>query len=423
MDGPEKCLLRFPHGYQGQRHLDMFTEIHVESVLSGQVLAQYARRAWQRLRYKHPSMAAHSIIDRLEYKKPTQVDLWDWLQETFIVLDKPHVSVYEVINAPHNQRTPTMFFLLQSATFVLYVPHHYNDALGMAIFCNDFLQEISKDVIEPQKNPQFGDEASNLAPCLEEVECVEPTPEHRAKVRSALKDLWTTSGSLSPRSTTHEVFPGKTNWQDLILDDIETSRLVHSAKANNITVTHAVHAALVQATATQDQKCRKDFLSAIFFNQRSYTGQYPGKICLDFALRIGVWGIKIRPLWFMLTADLLKEKYESLKNEHYPTSLTWSEFTSHFLSGNSNSIVHIITSPGRLDRYVSMDYGPIQVKNIHFILQHQMQGIIAIIQSFAGRLRLRVEYNESYFRQEDITGYLALVKRELFTGMRMVDMI
>ncbi|KAB8270148.1 hypothetical protein BDV30DRAFT_241674 [Aspergillus minisclerotigenes] len=408
MDGRERCLLRFPHGYQGQRHLDMFTEIHVESVLSGQVLAEYARRAWQRLRYKNPSMAAISITDRLEYKIPTQADLRDWLQETFIILDKPHVSIYEVVNAPNNKRIPTMFFLLQSTTFVLYVPHHYNDALGMAIFCNDFLQEISKDMVEPQKNPQFGDETSNLAPCLEDVERVEPTPECRTKVRSALKDLWTTSGSLSPRSTTHEVFPGKTNWQDLILDEIETSRLVHSAKANNITVTHAVHAALAQATATQDQKCRKDFLCAIFLNQRPYTRQYAGKTCRDFALRIGVWGIKIRPLWFMLTADLLKEKYESLKKEDYPTSLTWSEFTSHFLSGNSNSIMHIITSPGCLDRYVSMDYGPIQVKNIHFTLQHQIPGIIAIIQSFAGCLRLRVEYNESYFRREDITGYLAL---------------
>ena len=123
------------------------------------------------------------------------------------------------------------------------------DGIGGINFLNNFFAAVAKP-----RPTEFGHEGKNLTPCRDEaasfitagIGCNESQTNQAAT--DLLATLTDNMPSLGLPSDSQAVMPQGTRRLDHKLDTITTSRVVSACKAMNVTVTVAVHSAMIQAT-------------------------------------------------------------------------------------------------------------------------------------------------------------------------------
>ncbi|PLB44185.1 hypothetical protein P170DRAFT_479951 [Aspergillus steynii IBT 23096] len=416
LDGCEIALkMLTTRGYAGKRHGDISIEVQFETYLSKGALIAHAKKAWTRLRSQYPNVAASTEGNKLVYWTPDKegLEIETWLRETFHVIDDNQFGIREVLNSCWGTEKPCMFLLPALSTFLIYSPHHYGDGMGLEVLADGLLTGVAWDVAHPESKVHWGDEVRNLAPGLSSARPLGVAPvESQAKSSSAMAAAWNTPNALSPRSTRKIGQLGRTNWYDINFSRAESDRIFTAARANNFSVTHVVHAALINATAAQYQTSSRDkeYLSLIAAMQGNRDLGKP-----EYAMRFDMWIMKTRPGSFLSTAKSLREEYRTFANDKFLARLAWTNIAKYLnnTSALPPPLIHVVTSVGRLDQTVKPNYGPMRVKDVNFSVQDQSAGTFNVIRTFLGRLGVRVFYNEGFHQLINIMDYANGVRQEL----------
>lgn len=209
------------------------------------------------MRFDHPQIASFAREGSRMYQTPDSESLASWLTGTFLIVRD--VAVEDLLASLRPTRFPSLYYLPQSSEILVQVPHWYIDGIGAISLLNNIFDAIARP-----RQVVFGAEGKNLSLGIEEAANLSyvSTEFHD---QAAAKLLAKYTSNLPSTGLPLEIpnqAPGPTRRLEIKLrpDFLHSLRSACTAKA--ITITAAVHAALIAST----QQLASDSLKG-----RSYT--------------------------------------------------------------------------------------------------------------------------------------------------------
>ena len=200
------------------------------------------KHAWRTLRHLQPQMAAYMRGDCMVYDAPQSASLESWLDETFIV--ETVLSVDELLGSPRASQLPTLHFLPKTSEVLFCASHWRIDAIGATSLMNLLFR-----FLEEPPHVSFRDEHMNLSPGRDEAAIL---PQHVSQeddnaATSLVMEYTTNLPSLGlPVELVNEVSGSCCRIETRLSSAITTS-VIAACKAKDITVTTAIHAAMLVA--------------------------------------------------------------------------------------------------------------------------------------------------------------------------------
>ena len=283
--------------------------LHFSSQISDPAPA--LRTAWKRLRYEYPHIAAYGSGDAYVYDVPrTDADVEAWLDETFIVVEAAGAEVVEV-----RSELARLFYFPATAEVVFRSSHWRIDGIGTCHLLNRLLALLA-DSREREAAVQFGDEWKNLCVGLDEaigaVASDFVTPEMEQAATDILMGYVNNLPTIGLPVQRDGSACGSARC-GIKLSSQLTSAVVARCKDLGLSVTTAVHAAIVCATDAERYgnlpSTTKKYTSWSTFDLRRYLpAPYNGAIHAVSIFHTGI-PITITPSNFLETATQLRAIY------------------------------------------------------------------------------------------------------------------
>lgn len=222
----------------------------LEMIASIEDIKSALKHAWKIMRYDHPQIACIACGDTNVYEVPDIAALDAWLAETFIVAPAS-ATRKELLGSFRPSALATLHYLPHTSEIIIRTSHWRIDYIGGL----SLLHKLLTACIEP-RHIHFGDERKNLSPSRDKTakSGSSDTLESPAIIEErgrAVTDLLTPLANLPsiglPTRNPHQP-PGSTLRSEMTLEASTTSAIVSASKKRGLTVTAAVHAALVVAT-------------------------------------------------------------------------------------------------------------------------------------------------------------------------------
>lgn len=397
---------------------DMITSVRAQTSLSTDMLIDHARSAWEQMRQIHPMIAAECDGQQYTYQSPTsRREVEGWLDRSFVVTSgsfhKPG-RVYNDYSILSPSDKPVLYYFRGESRFVLRCPHVHADGASTCILLNDFLAELAC-LCEGRQSASrpFGDEVHNLpVGAVEAAGIQQPTAtgSGHSPVHISDHDLrMSTLGDVSDPK------PGRV--QVLQFSESETTQILHRGRETGLGLTTLVHTALLQACKNMRVSPSQDMHTSVTgFNLRdrcnpSLPDSIGGKA---FASRVVVWPYQVRVGDYWDTAAALKGEYRNLaqnKDQIIGKSIDClREFLPSLLKDEPPFFASFI---GDLSPFWSARYGPLQVNEAWITLIPMTAMMYLVVQTFNGRLAIRLSYNEAYRSDEQVAEFLERVRGEL----------
>ncbi|OHE95050.1 hypothetical protein CORC01_09707 [Colletotrichum orchidophilum] len=280
------------------------------------LLKQRLREAWKVLRFEHPMIAVELGHDGQSLLYASTVDqnssLEDWLAETFIVEtdeQRPAGAVFSELRPP---RLMELRFLPNTGELLLRSSHWRIDGAGCSLLMDRFFDIMAT---EEMGSLAWGEEISRLPPALEDALQLpsESSPEHQKWGSEWISDFGSASPSVGlPCRPNPERNPGSPGRELLVLSEEDTATLVSACKTAGITVTAALHAAVILQTREMApaETRSNNFMDVLMCDLRSYlpepynTSAYAVIICS--MPQLGVFG-SLAERDFLGTARIVME--------------------------------------------------------------------------------------------------------------------
>lgn len=235
---------------------------------------QDVQNAWRALRQRYPQIAATAdeTGTRFCYTVPSQTELEYWVQETFIVDDESSADERYQEEPPSSRFL--LFYFPKKRELLFRMPHWRIDGVGLMYVQDAFLQILANR--PPATIYLDGSEAKNLSPSLDEAAAVPPgvTPETTQATNEEVAVYQNGQPSISI-ATLPNVLPTNPRRLSTCFSPESTSRIISTCKSRGLTVTTALHAALVVTTLPYMQH---DFDSA---TRGQNGGKYTGFNAID----------------------------------------------------------------------------------------------------------------------------------------------
>lgn len=208
---------------------------------STETIIDLVRRAWVRILYEQPQLAATFDYGTgtATYTTITETSLDSWLQETFIV-----TQAEETYKCAVPRDKPILCVNPNTREMLFRTPHSYLDGMGTVLLWSDLISHIANAT----PSPMFGDKIHSLAPVFEVAAAVPAT--QPADLELGKKMM--TDFIFGPPSIGLPFRPGPSashSISEIRLSVEDSDKIVKACRKRGITVTHAVHAALILATA------------------------------------------------------------------------------------------------------------------------------------------------------------------------------
>ena len=377
------------------------------------------RQAWKTLRYDCPHLACALYEDTIVYEVPDQPALDDWLNETFIVV--PAATTKENLLASFRPTAlATLHYFPHTSEIMLHTSHWRFDGVGAI----SLLHNLFTAMAEPRQI-QFGDEGKCLSPGRDEAANFISSDE---KAKEAAKDLFmqliTNLPSIGFPAQNLDQPSGGTRRCELVLDIGSTSAIVSGSKKRGLTVTTALHAALLIALE-QLNSCHssspKIYTTYGVFNIRSLL-KPPFNDSTAHPAGTHLIGL---PLVVQLStyadhATKLKEFYK----QRLPPSID-SHIDQGIIVDYTNMTAElagqppppelpapsepILSSLGLMDRYLKPNYGKIAVKEFWVGVEETTPQMACYLWTWQGRMTLSALYNETFYDEGFVQDLLRLV--------------
>ena len=225
----------------GREHVPVSICVRLETSLED--LPSRLVQAWKMLRYECPSMAAVVEDGKKVYHAPDAAEVQEWLARTFITIgnawaDHSFSDLQTVYEA-------TLFYFASTFEVLIRAPHYTLDGIGAMMAMDTFLTFLA----DP-KPVTFGAEAANLTPPLAlAIKVSPPTALQLASTEAALQTWKDSHPSINLPLTGHRRPHGLPRRLVHVFDPPTSAALLAACKARDLTITHAVQAAFVLATA------------------------------------------------------------------------------------------------------------------------------------------------------------------------------
>lgn len=205
------------------------------------------QNAWKALRKQYPQIAAmpDESGTRFRYSVPSSTELDAWVQETFVV--DQGSSANDIYEKEQPSSLFLLFYLPQARELLFRVPHWRIDGIGLMYLQTAFLRILSNG--PPEKIQLDGSEAKYLAPSLDQAAAVQ-LETTAATSKAADEELGVFLRGLPSISTPTlpNVIPTTPRRLMSYFSEETTQRIISACKSRGLTVTAAIHSALVVAT-------------------------------------------------------------------------------------------------------------------------------------------------------------------------------
>jgi len=407
----------------GREHFSLTSTVKFRFDLSLGDVAKALKQAWRSTRFRYPQIAAFAQGDTYVYEVPDSTALNSWLAQTFI-LESSTLTTDELQASFEPQKLATLHYLPQSSEILFHTAHWRIDGMGTLQFWNSFFEMLANPV-----SVEFGEEYRNLTIALDEVANVpkQVTPEMEQVSTARLMEFLTILPSIG-LPTLPEQIPGATRRHEVEFDPQCTSAIIAKCKREEISVTAAIHGAVVSATQEMADPSvpASKYTTFTFFDLREHC-PFPndGK---DYAFSVFHIGLpaSFQPSTFLSNAKELKKIYA--RPFSTPDENLWA-----FLPCYVDMVTKMVSQPpppdtlpasegnlsslGLIDKYVKAKYGKIEI--VDFWLGVEMITRIPIIHSWTrqGKMKFNLSYNEKFFSQENAKDFLEKVLSILLQGL------
>ena len=287
-------------------------------------LENLLREAWKALRAKEPDIASTRNGDTKRYMSPDDRQLAAWLEQTYFVEE---CTTDELLEKSNPESLPSMHYMKASSTpLVVFRFEHWRiDDIGLLLLLKQYFTILAQGCRVATFD---GSEAANLSPSVESIinppSSTPPAEQKRiANIRDEFVAGYPSVGFARPKRNS-PMLPARTLRQAVFLAPASLETLLRSCKKRGLTVTAALHSAILTATystSPSDEKSRP-FTSIMAANLREYIPEpssdtvhsdttHAASLC-----HIGVWPtIKARGTWegkarqFMEAYSLAKQKW------------------------------------------------------------------------------------------------------------------
>ncbi|KAA8899740.1 hypothetical protein TRICI_006305 [Trichomonascus ciferrii] len=224
---------------EGRQNYLLFSVVNVE--LGIEDVVGSLRKAWVMMRHSQPHLATFVQDDKFVYETPGTSGLAKWLNATFVVADENNAQ--ELAQHVKPIRQATLYYLPKSSELVLRCSHHLMDGIGTLMFWHCFFTAVA--------NPQevaFGDEKTRLPPTLERVLGFPETPrqDHRDRANEIFTEWASNIPAIGVPNSAGEAPSKQAQRAGFKFSQQTTTSLVQVCKQRGVSVTAAVHAALIR---------------------------------------------------------------------------------------------------------------------------------------------------------------------------------
>lgn len=215
-------------------------------------MKQRLHNAWRALRFEHPMVAVELSEDEqtLQYRVPDQAALERWLAQTFIVHERevrPAGKTFADLKPPHLME---LHFFPNTMELLLRSSHWRIDGAGCSLLMDHFFDILGDPSSDAGKSSlEWGRETSRLPLAIEDaLELPLDVPREAQQWGGEwMTDFISAAPSIGLHSQPSDA-PGRPSRELLELSKKDTAALVSGCKAVGITVTAALHAAVIIQT-------------------------------------------------------------------------------------------------------------------------------------------------------------------------------
>lgn len=389
------------------------------------------QNAWRALRQRYPQIAA--IPDetgaRFRYTVPSHKELDAWVQESFIVDNES--SANAKIEGEQPSPMFLLFYLPGSRELLFRAPHWRIDGIGMMDLQNAFLQILAN--VPPSTIYLDGSEAKYLTPSLDGAAAVplEVTPETTRSTDDELAVYQQGQPSVSI-ATLPNVIPTATRRIFTRFSPEITTRIIGACKSRGLTVTAAMHAAMVVAIlphiqhdydpTTRGQSGGK-YTGFHDFDLRKYVAPpFNGPAAAVNVYHTGIpfsIDLEVYRSFDSIAAKMLKQYKRDLSKDDPRNVL-------HFLAQYVGNVLSVFGSPPSdpLRAPAHPELSSLGIVNDHIVAKHEGSAstvevedwqiavenisrlIMTHVWTWNGELVLSINWNESFYEYAVISKFL-----------------
>ena len=420
-----------------REHWSINIVAHIEMKTSIELTESALKHGWKTMRYDHPEIACIERGNTKVYEVPNAAALDAWLDQTFIVASGP-ATKEELIESIRPSALATLYYLSHTSEIIIHISHWRIDFIGGLSLLHNLLTAC----VEPRQ-VHFGDEGKNLSPSRDEAAKFTPSdvvhsPEMAEEREKAVTDLLMqivgNLPSLGLPVQNSRQLPNGTLRSEVKLEASTTSAIISACKTRGLTVTTALHAALLVATqqVAPASLSSSTYTSLGLFNIRPLLSapyndstRYPAVpqiIGIPLSLQPSnyadlvaqlkpFYGQKIPPSpGSRMREDVIiptHERFEHLAGQPPPADLPAPSEP-------------ILSSMGIVDRYLKRDYGDIiEVKDFWIGLEMDTTQLVCYLWTWQGKMTLSAVYNQTFYERHFIQGFLKRVLDILFAELEI----
>ena len=378
------------------------------------------KHAWKTVRYLQPQIAATLQGETIVYEVPQAADLESWMAKTFLI--ETMLSVDELLASPRRSSLPTLHYLPKTSEVLICASHWRIDAIGATALMNLLFRSFAKP-----PHTSFGDEGKNLLPGRDEAARLFQTVSQESEdaATSLLMEYTTNIPGLGlPVELVNEM-SGAICRIESRLSPATTKSVISACKARDLSVTTAVHAALIVALQllSTDKASAERYTSWGTFNYRPHVDpDYTDPARHPVSVMLCSLPITLPTSDFHENASSLKPFYKQLDNPFNSAALhaMLAPYTRKCAAlinqplprGIPQSTEPLVNSIGILDRYLDGKYGQGAVEIVDFwlggvVLTRQPQ---FYVWTWQGRMNLSICYNEQYYTAAFVRSFIESVE-------------
>ena len=377
------------------------------------------KHAWKTVRYLQPQIAAYLQGDTIKYDVPHHADMESWMTETFLV--ETVLNVDELLASPRRSSLPTLHYLPKTSEILFCSSHWRIDAIGATTIMNILFNSLA----EPSRI-SFGDEGKKLSPGRDEAAKFPQnvSQEDDDAATSLLMEYSTNLPALGlPVELVNEI-SGAIRRIESTLPPATTTSIIAACKARDLSVTAAVHAALIVALQelSSDAYAAERYTSWGTFNYRPYVNlDRTNPATHPVAVMLCRLPITFTTSDFYENASSLKPFYKQLQDPFNSAALhamlaAYTRKCAALINqplppGVPQPTEPLVDSVGILDRYLDGRYGQGAVEITNFWLG----GVVLTRQplfyvwTWQGEMTLSMCYNEQFYTSKFMGAFVESV--------------
>jgi hypothetical protein len=393
------------------------------------------------VRYQQPHLASiHDFATKIcTYRMTTLESLAAWMKETVIVVDSdkdPHASLVR-------SSTPALYVNPTKQEILFRAPHSYIDGIGSILILQDLVSLIATLSQESEYTTLGfdGEEVKNLAPVFEIATALEPPgPQDNARGARLMMDFIQSQPSVTlplgvPSSSEAETQLA-TSEENQSLHSVSkrtfslsgSNALIGACKARGITVTHAVHAAIVLATAELSssnavaKEEEKSYASIQSANRRSKVPKhFQQHRCKLYNAAFPIIIPDIQTKNFDILAKEIKGLYaDNATSEEKGRSqqVIWGFAPPLPPDGApAEAQTPLLSSLGIVESFLARETNGVEVKGFEFGLDTRAGVVTVYLWSWRGQVSLGATWETGVYGRGVVDGFLEAIEEKLGVGL------